>query len=36
MAVRRQPGTGQSAEQKRMSVERLAELTGWLRDWDLF
>jgi hypothetical protein len=24
------------AEQKRMSVERLAELTGWLRDWDLF
>jgi hypothetical protein len=25
-----------SAEQKRMSVERLHELTGWLRDWDLF
>lgn len=26
----------QSAEQKRMSVERLAELTGWLQDWELF
>lgn len=28
--------TAQSAEQKRMSVERLAELTGWLQDWELF
>jgi hypothetical protein len=25
-----------NAEQKRMSAERLRELTGWLRDWDLF
>jgi hypothetical protein len=25
-----------SAEQKQMSVERLTELTDWLRDWDLF
>src|SRR5450755_1105203 len=25
-----------NAEQKRMGVERLRELTGWLRDWDLF
>ena len=25
-----------NAEQKRMSVKRLRELTGWLRDWDLF
>jgi hypothetical protein len=25
-----------AAEQKRMSAERLSELTGWLRDWDLF
>ena len=28
--------TAESAEQKRMSVERLAELTGWLQDWELF
>jgi len=25
-----------SAEQKQMSLERLSELTGWLREWDLF
>jgi hypothetical protein len=25
-----------SAEQKRMGLERLSELTGWLRNWDLF
>jgi hypothetical protein len=25
-----------SAEAKHMSLERLDELTGWLRDWDLF
>jgi hypothetical protein len=24
------------AAEKRMSIERLAELTGWLREWDLF
>jgi hypothetical protein len=24
-----------SAEAKRMSVERLRELSDWLRDWDL-
>jgi hypothetical protein len=28
--------TASSAEQKRMSPERLSELTGWLRNWDLF
>jgi hypothetical protein len=28
--------TAQSAEQKRMSIDRLSELTGWLQDWELF
>lgn len=25
-----------SAQAKHMSLDRLRELTGWLRDWDLF
>ena len=28
--------TAQSAEQKRMSIARLRELTSWLQDWELF
>jgi hypothetical protein len=28
--------TADSAQQKRMSPERLSELTGWLRSWGLF
>lgn len=28
--------TARDAERKRMTAGRLAEVTGWLRDWDLF